>query len=333
MVARQLYDAWGNVRYVTGTLPTDIGFTSQRLDTTGLYFFQARFYDASLGRFLSADTIVPNSNNPQSFNRYTYVGNNPVKRIDPSGHVECNGALSDGVTNCTQATQADRRSADIAAYHQMVQYKIEHDTCCSNSWKYREEITAIANAYGIPPILLAAAADHQSHSKNRPLEPLSLAYYLITGEEFLGEHSYGITQIRPSEFAELAGLSSSEIERYRPYLMGALIYSDPYAINAMARKIQIADQRCSGCSESTRYAVMAIAQNGWGPKSINVVLRRGIYEALHQDVGAWNQALAIQGDMVALTERGWSAPSGVLDNMNHILLFSYNSCTNPYICK
>ena len=35
---------------------------------------------------MSADTIVPNFTNPQSLNRYSYVFNNPVNYIDPSGH-------------------------------------------------------------------------------------------------------------------------------------------------------------------------------------------------------------------------------------------------------
>jgi pyocin large subunit-like protein len=39
-----------------------------------------------LGRFLSADTLVPDSKNPQQFNRYAYGLNNPVKYTDPSGH-------------------------------------------------------------------------------------------------------------------------------------------------------------------------------------------------------------------------------------------------------
>ena len=47
----------------------------------------AREYDPSLGRWLSADTIVPGPANPQSLNRYSYVYNNPCKYIDPSGHV------------------------------------------------------------------------------------------------------------------------------------------------------------------------------------------------------------------------------------------------------
>jgi RHS repeat-associated protein len=67
-------------------MPTDIGFTGQRLDATGLMFYQARYYSAVLGRFVSADTIVPKPANPQSLNRFAYVLNNPIRHIDPTGH-------------------------------------------------------------------------------------------------------------------------------------------------------------------------------------------------------------------------------------------------------
>jgi len=40
---------------------------------SGLYFAQARFYGADLGRFLSPDPIVPGAGNPQALNRYAYV--------------------------------------------------------------------------------------------------------------------------------------------------------------------------------------------------------------------------------------------------------------------
>jgi hypothetical protein len=48
----------------------------------------AREYDPSLGRWLSADTIVPDPANPQSWNRYSYVLNNPLKYVDPTGMFE-----------------------------------------------------------------------------------------------------------------------------------------------------------------------------------------------------------------------------------------------------
>ncbi|NLE44024.1 MAG: RHS repeat-associated core domain-containing protein, partial [Chloroflexi bacterium] len=43
----------------------------------------ARWYDARIGRWISADTIVPDPGNPQSLNRYSYVENNPAAYIDP----------------------------------------------------------------------------------------------------------------------------------------------------------------------------------------------------------------------------------------------------------
>jgi len=62
-------------------------FTGQRLDDeTGLYFYGARYYNPSLGRFITPDSIVQDPTNPVTLNRYAYTGNNPVNNIDPSGH-------------------------------------------------------------------------------------------------------------------------------------------------------------------------------------------------------------------------------------------------------
>lgn len=67
-------------------MPTDKQFTGQTLDDTGLYYYNARYYDPTIGRFISADSIVPDPTNPQELNRYAYCLNNPLKNIDPSGH-------------------------------------------------------------------------------------------------------------------------------------------------------------------------------------------------------------------------------------------------------
>jgi len=69
------------------TIPTDKQFTGQRLDTTGLYYYNARYYDPAIGRFISADTVVQDLNNPQCLNRYSYCINNPLKYTDPTGHL------------------------------------------------------------------------------------------------------------------------------------------------------------------------------------------------------------------------------------------------------
>jgi RHS repeat-associated protein len=64
---------YGEERWRSGTLPTDYRFTGQRsLPSMKLYHMGARFYDSALGRWISADTIVPDPANPQGFNRYLY---------------------------------------------------------------------------------------------------------------------------------------------------------------------------------------------------------------------------------------------------------------------
>jgi len=98
------YDPYGEV--FTSTLPvtpvlsgveglTDRLFTGQRFDSsTGLYYYNARYYApdpsaslrAGLGRFIQPDSLVPNPLNPQAWNRFSYVYNNPINYVDPSGH-------------------------------------------------------------------------------------------------------------------------------------------------------------------------------------------------------------------------------------------------------
>jgi RHS repeat-associated protein len=81
------YYPWGEVRWASGTTPTDYRFTGQmQVASIGLYFYNARWYDSALGRFIQADTIIPNPGDPPSFDRFAYVRNDPIKYIDPSGH-------------------------------------------------------------------------------------------------------------------------------------------------------------------------------------------------------------------------------------------------------
>lgn len=86
--AQQLYKAFGEKRFPSGasTLPTTFRFTGQRESSTGLYYYRARYYDPLIGRFIQADSIVPNAGDPASFDRYAYVRNSPVNFVDPSGH-------------------------------------------------------------------------------------------------------------------------------------------------------------------------------------------------------------------------------------------------------
>ncbi len=98
VVERYAYDAWGAPRRhtVSGNVPqerwpdygiNDRGFTGhEMLGRAQLVHMNGRVYDPAIGRFLSPDPMVKGGFNLQAHNRYSYVLNNPLVNIDPSGH-------------------------------------------------------------------------------------------------------------------------------------------------------------------------------------------------------------------------------------------------------
>ena len=86
--ATMLYDAWGNQRAVTGSGHGNYRFTgSERDTTTGLYHMGARFYDPTVGRWLSEDPVQDKPFEPATLNVYAYVSNNPMLYVDPTGKI------------------------------------------------------------------------------------------------------------------------------------------------------------------------------------------------------------------------------------------------------
>lgn len=73
--------AWFNYTFFT---------LKERDNETGLDFFEARYYASMQGRFTSADPLLASARTwaPQSWNRYSYVLNNPLKLVDPTGMVD-----------------------------------------------------------------------------------------------------------------------------------------------------------------------------------------------------------------------------------------------------
>ncbi len=79
----QLYGPYGTSRYSQGSMGTNKGFTGHYADATGLDYYNARYYDPVIGRFLSADT---EQGNGAGMDPYEYVGGNPETLTDPTGH-------------------------------------------------------------------------------------------------------------------------------------------------------------------------------------------------------------------------------------------------------
>ena len=104
IIQEQSFNPWGerrnagNWRAMTGIFSTSFtlagrahsgikqGFTGhEMLDEVGIIHMNGRIYDARLARFLQADPNIQSPGNSQSLNRYSYVLNNPLNAIDPSG--------------------------------------------------------------------------------------------------------------------------------------------------------------------------------------------------------------------------------------------------------
>jgi RHS repeat-associated protein len=86
---RTVYKPFGEV-YGTISATQDFlpSFTGKDLDLdTNLYYFNARWYDPSIGRFITPDNgLGADENVPGAYNRYSYCVNNPINYVDPSGN-------------------------------------------------------------------------------------------------------------------------------------------------------------------------------------------------------------------------------------------------------
>jgi len=93
LTLNQVYELDGltevdNTRWYTG---------HEQLDDVGLIHMNGRMYDPKLGRFLSADPFIQAPDNSQSYNRYSYVFNNPLSHTDPSGYFSLTDVVRAGL--------------------------------------------------------------------------------------------------------------------------------------------------------------------------------------------------------------------------------------------
>ena len=85
------YDPFGNLVGTDGTEATKYLFTGQEYDSeSDLYYYNARYYNPVIGRFISRDASQGKMGDMLSRNGYVYVKNNPLKYLDPTGNEEEN---------------------------------------------------------------------------------------------------------------------------------------------------------------------------------------------------------------------------------------------------
>ena len=100
------YDSFGNLTVFTGTVTNPLQYTGREFDAeTGRYFYRARYFDQSIGRFISEDPVGFKG----GINFYAYVLNNPINLSDPTGLKGCKG-------DCTKAPPLPSDSPKCDSY-------------------------------------------------------------------------------------------------------------------------------------------------------------------------------------------------------------------------
>lgn len=130
----------------------------ERDDETGLDFARARYYDSELGRFISPDPLLTSGHptSPQSWNRYSYVMNQPLNTVDPSGlfiwSEELGGDMSDADLRKNQCAAAQCTADELKAGKRS---KAEVDRIIGEGNRVREAIAYLESLISSPLLSLA----------------------------------------------------------------------------------------------------------------------------------------------------------------------------------
>ena len=190
VMVRYEYDAWGNHIVLDGngqeiTDPEHIGnvnpyrYRGYFYDVeTGLYYLQTRYYDPSIGRFISQDSIeyaAPQSIN--GLNLYAYCNNNPVMNIDPTGCKEISTSniidfvsfmfqfaigLGLGIVGWAVKTGIRPNNIGIGTYAKYQSQQL------ANLTKFSNVVSKISTAVAIITVLVTVRGDGGKEYRRRP---------------------------------------------------------------------------------------------------------------------------------------------------------------------
>jgi RHS repeat-associated protein len=218
------YKAWGEIRFTSGTIPTSFQFTGQRNESTlGLYFYNSRWFDPALGRFIQADPVVPSLTNSQSLDRYAYVLNNPTNYVDPSGHRPCDDIGKNG--QCISAPGWNRHIDPVhltslgEAMAELYRYLRDHD-----GWWKRGKTTftyqdflILMLAYEFSPLV-----GYQNHDRLVRLLAHTVTHWIygLCGKYSGGGDNTSCTSLSPNAYYNFISLGKAIWSLYYYYIAG-----------------------------------------------------------------------------------------------------------------
>ncbi|MEQ1901880.1 MAG: RHS repeat-associated core domain-containing protein, partial [Devosia sp.] len=254
-------------------------FIGERTDPeTGLTYLHARFYDASLGRFLSPDWWDPTDPGVGT-NRYAYAGGDPVNDQDPNGHTHAlhghNGGPSwdpdqDGVIEPeeiggTGAGHFDSTSMDIEIL---------------DPFGGSDVLTGVANYMGTAWIVALSVADANKHLLDASAdELLALGTHNATRSNYtvLGRTEDGYAALARREGARYFGFSDAQ--------WGAIAPPNTYNPRAWVANVKFLDQSIA-LGHDFRLSRDPSKAQGTLAREIDYLESKG-YEAIRDDEGIW----------------------------------------------
>ena len=193
------YLPFGQMRSHSGAKVSDYKFTDQEFDAeTGLYNYNARLYDPVIGRFISADTIVQNPFDPQLLNRYSYVRNNPLIYVDPSGHRLGDGYSQDDHDFVDNPGNSDKAEAEAAGHSSMYNeyHYVNGVIIARNIYDYGDGIRSIIGRPISVDFLRVWGSPYKHHSHYRSFAThISVVYAYLTSKLFHGKVPAGIGSV------------------------------------------------------------------------------------------------------------------------------------------
>jgi hypothetical protein len=168
-------------------------------------YFNARWYDPSLGRFAQADTDVPASQGVQGYDRYAYANNNPLYYTDPDGHFAIPAAVIIGVIVITKAIDYG-----WTAYDAWQSTKVLNDPTATDAAK------ALAAANLAMTAAFEAAEPDDVLPIGLPLDDLARHGVLKLGDEAVEHGDELVSLYRAVSKGELDDIMDTNIFRPKP---------------------------------------------------------------------------------------------------------------------